>query len=370
MSMTQGQKGRDEGERGEICSDVWAKIPADVFVQEILSSLPATNLHALKTVCKDWLRLISSPYFVRLHLSRANPNPSRLLLRLPNAFLEYNTYTEETKQLPCQLEIGGLIMGSADGIICSFEHTKWLVDETKTAATFTLHNPSTEERLTTQLWPESPFSKWICCYWFGKRADGEYVSVIGTFSPSPTSYEFAVYKFTASNLKHIHSLFVDTQVEYSFHFKCGGRGMLVHGAVHWGTELLDINDRWRYTIMAYHPDENKYWEISLPAQCDFTLGVDVDGCLLAILKNEEMDMFEVLIMKEYWIRYAYIEDFNYSEALYPMGFFPDGDIILKEDHGQLIKYSFKDKKFKVLIHLGHFRYDAIICLDSLISPPI
>ncbi|KAJ4710509.1 F-box protein [Melia azedarach] len=50
----------------------------------IFSKLPVKTLGRFKCVCKEWLNIISDPYFQRLHLERSKKNPQLFLLDQAN----------------------------------------------------------------------------------------------------------------------------------------------------------------------------------------------------------------------------------------------------------------------------------------------
>lgn len=337
-------------------SEEKSEIPADVFGLEILPCLPARNLQTLKTVCKNWLQLINSPNFVKLHQSRGYRSRIRILITLPfENILEYNNYDDqEMKRIPYPGSRLMKIVGSADGLICLFDQKSGV-----------LFNPSTGKCL--QLYNSLAFNR-IFCYWFGKGVDGEYVLVMGVvLSPGPR-YELQVYKIMkSSKLKRSQSVSIDVR-RLMMRFSCLDRGTgLVHGAVHWPVR----RQRSRFTILAYDIYGNKYWEMSPPVQCDFRLGV-LDGCLLAIVKNMVMELFEVWIMKDSWTKWANIEGFDNinSTVLSPLGFLPNGDLILDVDKLRLMKYNFDDNKATPLVEYGFCRDEAIMCADTLVSPSI
>ncbi|KAL8521759.1 hypothetical protein ACS0TY_012054 [Phlomoides rotata] len=88
------------------------------------------------------------------------------------------------------------------------------------------------------------------------------------------------------------------------------------------------------------------------------------------------------VMKEYgveqsWTKYANILGLDRYTDLSPLGFLPNGDLILDADKIRLIKYSFNVSKPVSLVDHDagpddkeYFRSEAIICADSLVSPSV
>lgn len=352
------------------------EIPCDVYELEILTHLPATNLQTLKSVSKHWLELISSSYFVRLHHSRAYRSRIRVLIPHASAIIEYNNYDydQDKKQIPYSPNLSGftpyagskVFVGSVDGLVCMFDQR---IDQmTGRGALF---NPSTGKYL--ELWPHQD-PPLVHCYWFGKSVEGEYLLVTLVILYPGARYEFRVFKLTSSNNAEYRYVAVDLFVPGETCFSIHQRGTLVNGAVHWPVRRI-VDERLHFSVLAYDIHENKHWEMLPPVEgCYLRLGVNVDGCLLAIVTNASASAFEVWIMpkkESSWTKRANIvEGFKidvYIE-LSPLGFFPNGDLIYDLDKEKLMKYSFRHNAATVLMEYGCRTFDAIMCADTLVSP--
>lgn len=310
----------------------------------------------------------------RIHLYNTN-NQSRirvLVPRNPAVMIEYTNYCdqEQTKQInypPVISTRRSVILGTCDGLLCLL-----LTGVRGQYSTIAVYNPSTGKYFRVHLSPMiKKYGYSISCSWFGRHpSSGEYVLVLGNLYT-----EVGVYKFTRSGLKSIHYISCRIRPEAPASL-VDERGVLLRGAVHWPARWINRRDRSlsRHVICAYHLEGNEYSEISPPVQCYFKLGV-VEGCLFAIFKanNGEGCEFEMWVMKEYgveqsWAKYANIEGLD-CYRVSPLGFFPNGDLILDVDNLKLMKYRFKDSE-AVLLMNHDTGGEAIMCADSLVSPVI
>lgn len=113
-------------------------LPEAVLI-EILSKLPVRTLLLCKSVCKSWLNIISSPYFVKSHLHHAivvsRNNPTLLAIQNPSGDLAFATSTLDlVRHQPQWAVVDGngpvdrldmphlfaycRVVGSYNGIIC------------------------------------------------------------------------------------------------------------------------------------------------------------------------------------------------------------------------------------------------------------
>ncbi|KAL6579519.1 hypothetical protein OROMI_009735 [Orobanche minor] len=388
-------------------------IPGEVCALEILPHLPGKDLLQqmnTKPVCKDWATLIGTPYFARLHLSRASSNvyqttprirvlkpvhSCRYFLKEPQeldvGIHEYDNYcSEEEKDKiipypPVISQFHTIIVGSVDGLICLLDMDyRLLMEQYK----FTICNPSTRRFFSVRL----PCLLQILRCWFGGgiAAAGEYVLVL-LQGISGLNFEFVVYKFTGSSsnssLKRIRSTLAHLHNPNGY-LVTGDvyrrdRGILVHGAIYWLIQwanadiIAQTNHQYlhRYTIISYHLQSNTCVHFSPPVQyCDFRLGAMDDGCLCATLKKwGDSSVFELWVRKESrWTKHANIEGFNNFRVLSPLGFFPNtigGDFLVGADD-QLIKYNFHHNQAVLLKDYVCPGNQAIMCADTLVSPSI
>ncbi|KAK9937812.1 hypothetical protein M0R45_014581 [Rubus argutus] len=109
-------------------------LPLEV-ITEILATLPVKSLLKYRLVCKSWCSLISSPQFVRKHLSSNISNPKRIIQLTPGQDLMFYSLHEsivvyesskslvriENTNFHCinNKELDAFsIMGSCDGLVC------------------------------------------------------------------------------------------------------------------------------------------------------------------------------------------------------------------------------------------------------------
>ncbi|XP_010277836.1 PREDICTED: F-box protein At3g07870-like [Nelumbo nucifera] len=93
-------------------------IPEEI-ISSILVNIPAHKLYELRSVCKQWFKLISEPNFIDQHLSRSEPG---LLVqyhhwRYMTVFLEMKGERFRVRDLNLKLRFGSRIHASCNGLI-------------------------------------------------------------------------------------------------------------------------------------------------------------------------------------------------------------------------------------------------------------
>ncbi|XP_028754824.1 putative F-box/LRR-repeat/kelch-repeat protein At1g11620 [Neltuma alba] len=102
-------------------------LPLDI-IRNILKRLPVKSLVRFRAVCKDWKKLLQSPYFIAEHYHHsAHNNPlvictdfSRNPRYSPLCLVPYKTETVEVERIPAMDSLRNLysIIGSSNGLLC------------------------------------------------------------------------------------------------------------------------------------------------------------------------------------------------------------------------------------------------------------
>ncbi|XP_027083450.1 F-box/kelch-repeat protein At3g23880-like [Coffea arabica] len=318
------------------------------ILENILSRLPPKDLYTCQRVCKYWYSIISNII----------SSPFSILITSPTAVLNYNACLSNEdvekawKKVP---KPGGMhtkyirLIGSYNGLIC-------LRYEDYNMA---LWNPCTGlfKTVKNNFQIDYPFCG------FGPNsstAAGGYVIVlgckyfvrIGVMNDKLGQY---VWKSIQHNKDYVYRESI---------------GVLVNGNLHWPA-CWGI----RKKVILYNLDEGKLEEFKGPDKqetTNFRIG-NFKGNLCATFKDGRM--FEIWVMKDYrveesWMWLYNIEGFVLHDALVPLGFLKNGDIIIEVDRRFIARYSFAYKTAKVLRFLRGTKSSAVSFVETLAKPNI
>lgn len=237
------------------------QLPEDVLMK-ILSRLDVKDLIRFKSVCKTWFRLISSQYFIQLHLKKS----SFRIIRLTH-FYDHRLRVE--------------FSGSCDGLVCLYDAQYEMIH---------IWNPAMH---IVKCIPIKRPPHDVICYWFGRIGDedDEYELILGTTSHM-----------------HLIRLYIDndswksTQVRKNY-FYSRKIGTLFNGIIHWHAFERSWDFTYVPTIVSYDSRNDAIGEISPPETINrhFIVG-EVYGYLSIMSVNFETMEFEIWAMKEYGVK--------------------------------------------------------------------
>ncbi|XP_047340384.1 F-box/kelch-repeat protein At3g06240-like [Impatiens glandulifera] len=309
----------------------------DEILEKILCRLSVKDLFRFKCVCKSWLALISSPYFVKLHLNRSVQSKSNLSLFLSdyNLFrVDFNSledFEDEGFVRPVEIDYlisrypyydilrypyyGISICGSCDGLLCITIHG--------IMKNVFLWNPSTKKSIQLPL-PVSTsdnLNSWV--YRFGyDNTNNDYKVVKLMFfrvRKGIKDYEIKVYSLK-SNSWH-------SPKKFSYHPKLKSIGdSIICGAMHW---ISKVGSGKKRSIVAFDLGTEIYRVISLPKLSDsyyYLYLNNLEGCLSATCRyHYSSSNVDIFLLKEYggknehWSKLITI-----SQPLISLGSFYDG----------------------------------------------
>ncbi|XP_047340422.1 F-box protein CPR1-like [Impatiens glandulifera] len=359
----------------------------DEILEKILCRLSVKDLFRFKCVSKSWFTLISSPYFVKLHLNRSVQTKSNLSLFLRDYHLfrvDFNSledFKEEGFLRPVEIDYLASrypyyeisICGSCDGLLCMSIH-----DIMKNVF---LWNPSTKKSIQLPLPP--PVSTAVSTadklnsfvYRFGyDNTNNDYKVVKLMFfkiRESIEDYEIKVYSLK-SNSWHIPKKF-----PYCPKLKSIGDSITC-GAMHW---ISKVGSEKKRSIVAFDLGTEIYRVISLPELSDsyYYLYLDnLEGCLSATCSYHSSNV-DIFLLKEYggknehWSKLITI-----SQPLISIGSFYTvkaiayskcgKKVLFLMDYERLIWYNLEDKSDEEIMFLGIEDLDEVYtCMESIVS---
>lgn len=108
-----------------------ADLPLDILINHIFTRLPVKSLLGLRCVCKQWLRLLTDPEFIKMHLKyQLHHNHRKLLLRStingrgcyfsvdPQSSSSAGAMVRRLPNFPLKDLVVVRTLGSCNGILC------------------------------------------------------------------------------------------------------------------------------------------------------------------------------------------------------------------------------------------------------------
>ncbi|KAF9594581.1 hypothetical protein IFM89_033551 [Coptis chinensis] len=318
--------------------------PEEIFI-EILARLPVKSLLQCKCLCKYLLKLITSPYFVKLQLDRANENSTRIIFatvsnkRYSLSSIDYYNQTSSSTEdryklsLPCEL----LIVGSCNGLVCLSDYMTFMA----------ICNPATLEYTSVpfDLIEKIPTG---CTRWFA----------LG-FGHDPHSDKYKVVRvdmyFSAANTGdpghcdlHVYTLGTKQwrRIENTCRLSISYSIPYLNGALHW--YRLTDKSRWDHepqrraskSIMAFDIRRENFEEvpmISFPAGLtNERLGV-LQGCLSCTCCYDD-GYTDIWLMKQYGVKESWTKLVSIAfplardRLIHPIVVRTKGEILLKPPH--------------------------------------
>ncbi|KAK6780697.1 hypothetical protein RDI58_022881 [Solanum bulbocastanum] len=278
------------------------------LVTDILSRLPVKSLLKFKCVSQSWLALISSPEFVKTHLSlNANNNEYTrhkvmMLERTANTFrdcsvssLFNNSFNEADdldypRQVPCYF----YMVGSVNGLIC-------LVNQRKE---FFLWNPSIRKYKLSDRKTKTNLVYSVYGFGYDEFHDDYKVVVIFIIGRDHFSLQIEVkeYSLKSDSWRTVDNCPSMAPLKQS--------GMFVNGKLHW-VSIIDL----KRIIISFDLAYGKWGEMELPCYWKrgrgTVLSLEVLGSDLSVLCDcDKTCMLDVWFMKKYGVKESWMKMFT------------------------------------------------------------
>ncbi|KAH0675408.1 hypothetical protein KY285_023209 [Solanum tuberosum] len=360
--------------RTEISSkDSMGCLPEEL-IEAILVRVPVKYLLQFKCVSKYWLNLISSPEFVKTHLSFSAKDYTRHISLLQLDTLETNIKSCSVSSLFHNSVTGALdldcpvknsrygvrIKGSVNGLVCLADGFGGLV----------LWNPSIRKfKKVFGFVPTQMRECWSTCAFGYDEVHDDY-KVVGIFSSMiKTFFEAAIYSLKSDSWRTLEDF--KPGVSYC------GEAKFVNHKLHW------ITFRRRcMRITSIDLVDEKWGKLELPSYNkgrDLKLGV-LGSDLSVLCNNDERTHSDVWVMKEYGVKASwtklytirYPENYELSPPLFT---YNKGEILLAfkstlaiyDPKNDSITYP---KVLNVEVTGVYNRNKAELCIESLVCPDL
>ncbi|EYU31483.1 hypothetical protein MIMGU_mgv1a023525mg, partial [Erythranthe guttata] len=242
-------------------------------LEEILSKLHVKDLLRFKSVSKKWNSIISTQYFINLHLKKSISSASRHLILVRDDIKVELTWPEEA--------IIYFLGISSDGIICH-------IINYNARTTICMLNPATRVSKTVNV--NNKINNIIS--WFGRESSDD-----------------DVYKVVLGVMAHEH------QLAFDFY----EHGTLFNGIVHWlvtrADTVMDLDHTSSSVMFTYNLGRKCVGEIiptPVNPQKRGIIGV-IDGCMSVVCEDCSREIYEVWVMKEYGIKESWTKLMNIPE---------------------------------------------------------
>ncbi|PIA59639.1 hypothetical protein AQUCO_00400497v1 [Aquilegia coerulea] len=325
-------------------------LPEEILM-DILSRLPVKSLMRCKCSCKDLIRVITSPYFVKLHLKVSLNNPRILFTATSNEHFTFKTtldYEVCSAVSNYNFSLIGKfkLVGSCNGLVCLSDYKTVVV----------LCNPVTKESIEVpfDLVEPLPAADYIRQFDLGFGHDPltntyKVIRIDITFSASDLG-DCKVYLYTlgSNNYKEWKKLPTPGRLSKANYEE---NVPFVNGALHW-YKLLDkcrFDDKAQSLdnyIIAFDVGSEKFQEIpavssELVKDRFYCLGV-LQGQLSENAFNSSKELVDVWLMKDYGVK----ESWSRLRTIIPPSSCSFEPLVLKKDGGILLKLHSKDKDHK------------------------
>lgn len=269
-------------------------LPIELIVN-IFLHLDAKPLMLLKSVCKSWYSLISSPQFAGLHLDHtlAQSNPKlRFVFSAPHlSSAEFDTFDRVTElDNPFRSQGFAHVVGACHGLLCLCNYDLHL--------TILLYNPTTQTYKKLPFLPKPSSLSHRYSFGFGyvgESRDYKFVRILQTNEGmGPFKSQVMVYSLKSDSWVRgpdVPCPFVSFRED----------GVLVNSTLHWVHEIV-LKDEKHYSIIGFCLGNNSFNEVPLPMFeeqfINFRVGV-LDGCLCLMVND--LDFSDIWVMKEYGV---------------------------------------------------------------------
>ncbi|XP_060214326.1 F-box/kelch-repeat protein At3g23880-like [Lycium barbarum] len=286
------------------------------LITAILVRLPVKYLLQFKCVSKDWFALISSPEFVKTHLSFSHKDSihHRLMLKLftPNHFLRHCSvsslfYESVSQAFDLDYPMKGpdksarvFIVGSVNGLICchiAFDG-------------FILWNPSTRKFKQVPDLVPTQMNNYRCSYGFGYDEVHDDYKVVAVFCEiSKHNDDAKIYSLRSDSWRTLD----DFQGGMVYH----SSPKLVNGKLHWVTTVGDGRG-----IMSIDLVVEKCRKVEQPCfgEGNSLVTLGVLGSDLSVIcnyqRNNQIIQADVWIMKEYGVKESWTKLYTIKNPIY------------------------------------------------------
>ncbi|CAI9771097.1 unnamed protein product [Fraxinus pennsylvanica] len=354
-------------------------LPSEI-ITEILSRLPVKSLLKFMCVSKEWLSLISSPEFIKIHLKIASNDPNftrhRIMFtiseprfNLKNCSLRSFLYEPSTDAV--KIVYPGRnprtfvrVVGSCNGLICI----------AITENDFILWNPSV--RKYKKLPNVDVVMKPRLCiqYGFGFDEANEDYKVVGIFGRYENLGRYKtvvkVYSLKNDSWRRIENFKGGTPIH--------DMGKFVNGKLHWLASPRTVHTSSRWDIVSLDVEREIYGTVEQPnyGEADFSavmLGV-LGGCI-CVLCNYEKTCADVWVLKDYGVKESwtkvvsipYIDEPGKYVSSIPLCILLNGEVLLALG-SSFVVYNPKENSFRFpnISNGGKTRKGLRLMLPSLL----
>ncbi|XP_047339662.1 F-box protein CPR1-like [Impatiens glandulifera] len=269
----------------------------DEILEVILCRLPVKDLLRFRCVSKSWLALISSPYFIKLHLNRTVQTKSNLSLFFMRDYYNHFQMNFDSDRFLQPVEIDYFktrypnteisICGSCDGLLC-------MRTETINNNHVFLWNPSTKKSIQLPSTSDRLNMGWDYRLGYDNINNDYKVVNLTCFKVGKIiDYEINVYSLK-SNSWH-------SPKKFPYRPKLSSIGdSITGGAMHW-MSIMGSDSKSKRSIVAFNLGTEKYRVIPLPelGYSNFYLYLNnLEGCLSATCQYSSSTV-DIFLLKEY-----------------------------------------------------------------------
>ncbi|KAK9907131.1 hypothetical protein M0R45_002376 [Rubus argutus] len=242
-------------------------LPLEV-ITEILANLPVKSLLKYRLVCKSWCSLISSPQFVRKHLSSNISNPKRIIQLTPGQDLMFYSLHESIVVYE-RLKVQKSLSGSKTQIFIAS-----IIRNSMLSVSWVLVMVCDDYKVLTLLPPEKSIENY-------KDFRG---------------HKSMMYSLRTNSWRRIQDFPLD--ISYRLVYKSA---TFVNGALHWmaspGSSITTV-------IVSLDLASETYMEVPQPDHYGSQIGIAASsrGCLCLLVHNYASQSYDIWVMKEYGLR--------------------------------------------------------------------
>ncbi|KAG5551630.1 hypothetical protein RHGRI_009897 [Rhododendron griersonianum] len=354
------------------------------LVIDILSRLPIKTLFDFRRVCKDWLSLISDPYFANLHLSKShvglffetvgvNPEKTELKLNLVDIHISPSPPRNASMELVTKINLpkGSIptnIIGSCNGLLC--------LGTRYSDGPICVCNPLLCDLVTLPNCPSGrSISSFSCAFGYSPMTDQyKVVRCFGLGDVDPVTgretCEAEIYTLGEGSWRSIGK--IPARI-YS-----NSINSFLNGSLHWVNLYL-------YCIYCFDFGSEQLRPVPKPSEfgtvqgkCGYLLmRVEVVRGCLSVCNSSEPDHAEVWVMKDYGVKESWCKDFvidtrmidNSRRFFYyePFMVLDDGQmLIFGYNSHSIFHYDSKSKCVRKVHGYGPF-YIGLAHIPSLLS---
>ncbi|XP_016499585.1 F-box/kelch-repeat protein At3g23880-like [Nicotiana tabacum] len=389
-ASNQHPKGRKRTKRAQYPSNSVQysnlKIPAlpPELITEILSRLPVKSLLQFRSVSKSWVAIISSPEFIKIHLSLSankNKEDTHHILKLglsgsgwkfkdcPLSSLFCDSVVNEAFDLVYPIKNASKdisIVGSCNGLILLAHYSEYSL----------LWNPTIRKcKKLPEFKPRLKKNNYAV-YGFGYDEFHDDYKVVGIFNNYGGSdyVEFKMYSLKSDSW---------TSVDYcgeilnasgsSQKMKLDGWGLFVNGKLHWDTITSGPVVRTGKNIISFDLANEKWDKLEKPLVGKNELCVGMLGSDLSVFCDYEESYLGAWVMKEYGVKESWVKMFTIEypkgQSLYPPFFMSSKGEILVVFGSTFMIYNSKDHsvRYTNVTNSGDCSLTEIY-IESLVCP--